>query len=167
MTPTPDALELAPVAPPEMSHTGAAVVRRWGWPRVARWLAGGGLVGLVWFMYLPTAQMRIEGVGVYDSIKYERHTKTMHDVRTRQTRRDTLLWFKYYAKVAGAEPQVKEAEWMAPQFFPIAEKYGLRKLRLEPTWPVLTKRFPGVILSRAVNFQRDSSGAWQRVDRWQ
>jgi hypothetical protein len=146
-----------------MAHTGAVAARRRGWPRLAKWLAGGGVIGLIWLLHQPTTRATFPTAGQIDVLSYTRHTSIVYDAQQGHTTRDEMLRLKYYARVRGYPRAVREAELIAPSLFAPADSLGLRLVRIEHSEPVLWRSFPLAVRSWTVDFRKERSGVWRRV----
>src|SRR5687768_2381777 len=104
-----------------MAHTGSAAARRRGWPRLAKWLAGGGLIGLIWLLYQPPTTMSFPGVGRLPVIAYTHHRSVVYDVEAKARRNETALLLKYYTRRENFDDAAREAEDFAPALFATAD----------------------------------------------
>ena len=146
----------------DMPHTGAAAARRHGWSRLAKWLAGGGLLGLAWLLYQPTSRSWVYGVGPIEVITYNQHRSIVYDVPRKARHDETVLLLKYYTR-GNYEAAVFEAERVASTLFDTADTLNVDLVRLMPSDPLLLRNVPLVTFSWTVDFRRDSVGAWRRT----
>ncbi len=98
---------------------------------------------------------------VYEVIWFGPQTTLVYNLKHDPKAVRSQLVLSYYSEMVGRELMLKEASGLAPQFFSIADSLGLSTVTLKPSWPMLTRSFPGLIWSYDARFARDSTGQWE------
>ena len=134
--------------------------RRWPWVIVAVALGLGVLYGRGW-----TTQPLILADGRrFEVLNFDRHLSILvHPDGSRSSER--MLWVRYWSEGTDRASMQAEARSIAPALYPLAERLGYSTVKMDPSRPVLVRRFPLALTSVMVRFDRDSSGAWRETSQ--
>ena len=126
--------------------------------RIGFGIGGAALIAVLFWLHQPTRRLEIGG-HTYDVVVYQAQTSYQRILPGRPETRH-YLWLQYYTERQDAGEQQAEAAQLAPQLYPIAERYGLSEIVLQPSRALLTHTFPFVTMSWTLVYGRDSAGQW-------
>jgi len=126
--------------------------------RIGLALGSAALIALFFLFHQPTQRLEIGG-HAYQVVAYQAQTSYQLILPGHPEAR-RYLWLRYYTERRDAADKQAEAEQIAPELYPIAERYGLSEIVLQPSRALLTPTFPLVTRSWNFAYRRDSSGQW-------
>ena len=130
-------------------------MRKW---RIGLCIGGAALVALLFLIHQPTRRLEIGGHD-YDVMAFQTQTSYQLVLPGRpQTRR--YLWLRYYTDRQGVTATQVEAAQIALELYPIAERYGLSEIVLQPSTALLTHTYPLLTTWWHFAYGRDSTGQW-------
>ena len=145
---------------PVASTVVPARARRRRWP----WFLAAGVVALA-FLYSrgwATQPLVLADGRRFDVLNFDRHLSIVVQPDGSRTS-ERMLWVRYWSDADEFAAMRAEARSIAPALFPVAERLGYSTVKLDPSRPVLARRFPLALTSVAVRFDRDARGAWQET----
>jgi hypothetical protein len=128
------------------------------WAGLAAMLVLGTLYSRAW----SSEPLALADGRAFDVLNFNRHVSYIVELDGSR-RTEHLFWVRYWANTEGTDAMRVEARQLAPALFPIAEQLGYGILKLEPADPLLLRRFPLVIWSTPLRYERDSTGTWREI----
>jgi hypothetical protein len=120
-----------------------------------------GVIGIGYTEYQPIERMGFIGGKPLEVFNLSRYSGVVYDPRTGQSVHGQRLNVGYWATDNDRERQLNLARGMVPYFIRVAEEQRLSSLMLLPSRPLFVRRFPIVIFSTNIRYDRDSlRGLW-------
>jgi hypothetical protein len=98
----------------------------------------------------------------YDVLNWDRHISYSVAPDGRRSA-EQYFWVRYYSRFRQPAQMLQEARGLLLVVSPVAESAGYAMVKIEPSYPSLSERFPVAVHSWSVTFARDSVGLWREV----